>query len=38
MEKKPKAEDVRGTTKSKSIPIQNEDPERRSTKRTMKSV
>ena len=38
MAKKPKDPDVRGTTPAKSIPMQGDDPERRSVKRTMKSV
>ena len=38
MERKKKDPDVRGTTKSTSIPMKSDDPERRSIKRVMKSV
>jgi hypothetical protein len=38
MGRKPKDVDVRGTAKSKNIPVLNDDPERRSIKRVMKSV
>jgi len=38
MERKPKDLDVRGTTKSKPIPTESDDLERRHIKKIMKSV